>query len=358
MVNIPFHYLDKDHLSPLEEFLYEKYRSKVDTLSSPEDFSPSMVALAKKYPDIAETFCDFWRNVQNSKLTEERYISSGMDISVRSNLRYLSKPQHTHQFFEIAFVVEGQFENIVEQTSLNLRKGDLCFVAPDVPHQFVINNHDSIVYNILVRSSTFQNTFASIYGNNDIVSDFFTRNLYRHKQGTSPYILCKTDCEDIFVQLVNQMIEEEQHPKKFTNRYLNMLFEYFILELLREHEFHFTIGEATDNIEYESITAILRYIQGNYYNSTLSDIARFFNYSEAHLSRLIKKSTGQNFSGIVKTIKLQKATTLLLETNKTISEIVEEIGYTDNSHFYKLFKQHYGMTPIQYKELYEQNKIY
>ncbi len=356
MEPIPFHHIEKEYLSPLEEFIYEKYRNNITILNTPDDYSPSMKALAEKYPDIGASFCEFWNNVQNSKLTEERYLSSGMDISVRSNLRYLSKPKHTHQFFEISFVLEGYFENIVEGTSLMLRKGDLCFLAPDVPHQFVINSHDSIVYNILVRTSTFQNTFANIYGNNDIISDFFTKNLYRHKQGTSPYILCKTDGEDIFRQLLHQMIEEEQRPKKFSRRYINNLFESFMLELLRRHEYHFTIGEATDNIENESITAILRYIQGNYNSLTLSDTARFFNYSEAHLSRLVKKFTGQNFSGIIKTIKLQKASALLLESKKSISEIVEEIGYTDNSHFYKSFKQYYGMTPIQYKELYEKNE--
>jgi AraC-like DNA-binding protein len=65
---------------------------------------------------------------------------------------------------------------------------------------------------------------------------------------------------------------------------------------------------------------------------------------------MIKKFTGQNYSGIIKTIRLQKATNLLLESSKTISEIVEEVGYTDDSHFYKIFKQNYGMTPTQYKE--------
>lgn len=355
MGNIPFHYINKDHLIPFEEFLYEKYRHNLENLSGPEEFPPSMVALSKKYPEIASSFCQICRKIQVLKLSEDSYLSNGMDISVYSNLRYLPKPQHTHQFFEILFVFEGQCVEIVEETTIRLHKGDICFLAPDIPHQVIINNHETIAYNILIRTSTFQNTFANIYGNNDIISDFFTQNLYRNKKGTSPYILCKTDCEDFFIQSVYKMIEEEQHPKKFAKRYLNMLFEFFIVELLRKHEFHFTIGEATDNIEHESITAILRYIQGNYKNLTLSEAARFFHYSEAHLSRMVKRFTGQNFSGIIKTIKLQKATTLLIETHKTISDIVEEIGYTDNSHFYKIFKQHYGMTPIRYKELHEQD---
>lgn len=353
---IPFHYIDKDRLNPLEEFLYEKYRLQLDDIPGPEDFPPSMAALAEKHPDIAQTFRDFCRRVQNPKLTEERYLSNDLDISVSPQLRYLPKPAHTHQFFEILFVLEGHCTNIVEQTRLTLRKGDLCFLAPDVPHQSVINNHETIVYNILVRSSTFQNSFASIYGKNNIISDFFTRNLYRKTKEISPYILCKTDCEDIFVRLIDKMIEEELNCKKFANRYLNTLFEQFILELLRRHENHFTIGESTLNVEYESISVIMHYIQSNHRTLTLSEAARFFNYSEAHLSRMIKRFTGQNYSGIIKTIKLKKATSLLLETNKSVSEIVEEIGYTDNSHFYKTFKQHYGITPLQYKTQHARSK--
>lgn len=54
---IPFYPLEKDHLSPLEEFLYEKYRLGIDDIASPEDYPPSMQALAKRYPEVGENFC-------------------------------------------------------------------------------------------------------------------------------------------------------------------------------------------------------------------------------------------------------------------------------------------------------------
>lgn len=352
MRTIPFHNITKDALSPIEEFLYEKYRSNVDEMKSRNDFTPEMRELSLRYPEIAEKFCDFCHSViSNINCTEDRYMSEGLDISVYSNLRYFPKKEHKHEFFEIILVLNGQCQNEVEGTMLTLSVGDICFLAPNVPHRIIVNSHEGLVYNILIRTSTFQETFAHIYGSDDIISDFFTRNLYRYKQGTSPYIICKTDKEEVYQDLLYKMIEEEQNPGKFSNRYMNNLFQTFILEILRQHEYHFTIGEATDNIEFESITAILKYIQGNYNHLNLSETARFFHYSEAHLSRLIKKFTGQNFSGIIQTIKIQKALKLLLETNKSIAEIVEEIGYSDNSHFYKIFKQHYGMTPIQYKAM-------
>lgn len=352
MGKIPFHPLSKDHLSPLEEFLYEKYRLGLDPLPDPEQYPPSLQALSAKYPDVAARFPDFCKRVMSHKLSEADFMSPGMDLSVSTHLRYLPKPLHSHQFFEILFVVEGQCENLVKKTTLTLKKGDVCFVAPDVPHQLHVFNHDTIVYNILVRTSTFQNAFHNLYGRNDIVSSFFTQNLYRKNSGTSPYIICKTESEPVFCELIDHMVSEEQQGKMFCGQYMNLLFNTFILELLRRHEQHFTVGKATDNVENESITAILRYIQSNYQALTLTEAARFFNYSEAHLSRIIKKYSGQNFSDIIKTIRLQKAVELLEETDLSVSEIAEQMGYTDNSHFHKVFKHAYGLTPIQYRQKY------
>lgn len=285
-----------------------------------------------------------------TKPRESSYLSEGMDLSVYTHLRYLPKPIHFHQFFEILFVAEGHCENIVKQTALSLRKGDVCFLAPGTPHQNQVFNHETIVYNILGRTSTFQSTFSELYGQNDIISSFFTKNLYKRNADTSPYILCRTDNEPIFLELIRKMIDEEQGRRVFAGGYMNLLFKAFIIELLRRHEQHFTVGVATDNVETENITAILRYIQNNYQTLTLTETARFFSYSEAHLSRLIKKFTGQSFSNTIQTIRLQKAAKLLTQTSLSISEIADRTGYADNNYFHKVFKHHFDMTPLQYRQ--------
>jgi len=185
-------------------------------------------------------------------------------------------------------------------------------------------------------------------GQDDIVSDFFTKNTYQ--SGSSPYILCRTDSEEILQKIIMEMLDECARPKKYSVRYLNALLELFIIQLLRLHEFHFTIGKSTDNVENESILAIMRYIQSNFRTVTLPDAAKFFNYSEAHLSRLIKKFTGKNFTGIIQTIKIQYSARLLAEGKMSIAEIIDEVGYTDSSHFYRVFKRYYNMTPARYQQ--------
>lgn len=45
----------------------------------------------------------------------------------------------------------------------------------------------------------------------------------------------------------------------------------------------------------------------------------------------------------------ERAAALLLETTASISEIMDELHFTNTTHFYKCFKEHYHMTPKQYR---------
>ncbi|MGN1004717.1 MAG: AraC family transcriptional regulator [Oscillospiraceae bacterium] len=359
MRKIPFRILPKDRLLPLEEFLYQLYRFQLSTLPDEEHRPAPLQELCLKYPELAEALPDFLTNIQLvDQCSEGRYMDEELDIAVYTHLRYFPKKIHSHQFFELLYISEGHCVNRFENTSIALEKGDVCFIAPDVPHQVQVYNHETIVYNILVRTSTFQEAFNNIYGRNDIVAMFFKQNLYRQSAGASPYMLCKTDSEPILLELIQRIIAEEQGKELFCNEYMKLLFNTFLLELLRRHEQHFTVAKSEDNIEPGNIPAILRYIQSNYQTVTLAEAAHFFNYSEAHLSRIIKKYSGQTFSDIIKTIRLQKSVELLESTDLSITEIAEQMGYTDNSHFHKVFKHAYGLTPIQYRQKYlaEQNE--
>lgn len=352
---INFRNLKANYLIPVEVFFYELYKLNITPPLEIEDFPPSMAALAKKYPQEAIEFCNISKRPAGTYMLERNITINNMDIFVFHPLRYRPTVQHTHQFFEILFVVSGECKNIVDQTELSLKKGDICFLSPDAPHTLMIHRHDTIVYSIVVRTTTFERAFSNLYNKDDIISDFFAHALYTNSSHTTPFLLCHTDCEDSLLQLIEQIVNEQLNQEKFSDRIINIYFELFIAELLRRHEQHFTVGKAAKNVGKINITAMLRYIQDNYKTLTLPQAASFFNCSEAYFSRIIKKYTGQNFVDIIKKIKLKNATELLLEGNKAVSDIIEEIGYTDSSHFYKIFKTNYGMTPIQYKEAYKKD---
>jgi YesN/AraC family two-component response regulator len=77
--------------------------------------------------------------------------------------------------------------------------------------------------------------------------------------------------------------------------------------------------------------------------------AKDFHFHENYLSRKIKNVSNKSFHELLIQSRLQEAERLLTNTNLSISEISNKIGYSKPSYFYKLFKEHYNMTPMEYR---------
>ncbi len=99
-----------------------------------------------------------------------------------------------------------------------------------------------------------------------------------------------------------------------------------------------------------SMQAAIAFIDKNYgMEIKMEDVARYFFISPPYFSAQFKKFTGMTFTGYMKLRRLEWASHLILSTNKKISVIAGEVGYEDEKHFSRLFKEKYGMTPAQYR---------
>ena len=95
---------------------------------------------------------------------------------------------------------------------------------------------------------------------------------------------------------------------------------------------------------------MLHYIQNNYNVATLEKLAQQFHYSASYLSRFIKENTGHSYSHILQTFRLEKAKEYLANTDLSIEEITEKIGYKSQSYLSRAFKREYGIPPQQYRK--------
>lgn len=156
-------------------------------------------------------------------------------------------------------------------------------------------------------------------------------------------------------ECVNQNITSEslnQHVlletfSKISN--LEQCIDWF-LEVIDEFGTHIQIRNT--NIDQTFIQDIIIYIKNNINDQlSLNSVAEHFGLSTGHLSRLFKEKAGIHFSDFVVQTKFEKATQLLLsDPSKKISDIAEELGYSNLTYFTKLFKEKYGMTPTQYRK--------
>lgn len=84
-------------------------------------------------------------------------------------------------------------------------------------------------------------------------------------------------------------------------------------------------------------------------NLSPDQLASALGISRTKLYRDIKGIDGQSLSDYVRNVRLEKATELLLTTNMNVQEVMNEVGFVNSSHFTKIFKLKYGMTPTDYK---------
>ncbi len=98
---------------------------------------------------------------------------------------------------------------------------------------------------------------------------------------------------------------------------------------------------------------ILSFIQTHYRSPdlSLSYIAEHFQLSPSYVSRFLKEHYGILFTEYIFQLRHEEAKRLLVETDKTIRNIVQEVGYVGESKFIERFKKREGLTPGQYRKL-------
>lgn len=99
----------------------------------------------------------------------------------------------------------------------------------------------------------------------------------------------------------------------------------------------------------ERIDEIMNYVQTNYLTVTLEELSRHMHLTPPYLSKYIKEKSGDTFGGIVRTVRMKKACTLLKNGNMTVETIADSVGYPNVEHFNRLFKEKFGMTPVQFR---------
>ena len=97
---------------------------------------------------------------------------------------------------------------------------------------------------------------------------------------------------------------------------------------------------------------LIEYIRANYEEPlSLYSIADEFNRSTPYISRLIKQTTGKNFTDLLTDLRIQKAKELLKTSSYHVNEISHMVGYPNFRYFSRIFKQQTGMTPNDYRKI-------
>lgn len=99
------------------------------------------------------------------------------------------------------------------------------------------------------------------------------------------------------------------------------------------------------------IRKVVEYLQLNSSQKiSLSDLAKLAGLSESYLTKTFKAEVGSTISQYIAYLRCSQAADLLRNTQRSIQEISNYVGYEDNNYFVKVFRKQFNMTPSEYRE--------
>jgi two-component system response regulator YesN len=116
-----------------------------------------------------------------------------------------------------------------------------------------------------------------------------------------------------------------------------------IREQLREYM-------SAESAAVHRIHQAMRYTQEHFLeNLHINDVIKVAAMSRSHFSPLFKEIAGLTFVDYLKTLRIDYAKRLLVETGRSVSQIGEDSGYPDERYFRRLFLKTVGVSPTRYR---------
>lgn len=305
----------------------------------------------KTFPlsDKTDIFILCWNMEEDGKLyaTIKPYKSP---FAYCSTFRSGDKTQnHTHDYIELAYVVEGEFKQRIMGNDILFRKGELCLIDKNCPHQDFLLNHNSIILFIGLANEIFDNVMVENIEEEKILN-FLHTALMKQKDIRQFLHFKPKDQQDnkLEAMLLNLLTELECNDgaAKHISKGLVIRILHYISTM---YDFSLS-NEQRKKMNWLIFEEITKYIEENYVQIAIKELVAKFHFNEDYYNRILKEKAGMTYSEYVQDIRLKNAHKLLLSTDMTIDSIAEKVGYHNKGYFYKIFVEKYGVTPAKLRK--------
>lgn len=281
-------------------------------------------------------------------LTEKDWFAAEASVSVFRHCRYTPAFLHKLEFIKIIYVMSGSCRLFNRQGEIaGMSAGNICIVQPETEHAVFGVGDDCLIVNILMRRSTFEAAFFSLLTEQGTVSAFFWEMLY--KADGSRMLLIKGEPNERVKNPVLELYAEANFQEHRSRLILNSWLCLLIGQIQRIYaEDIVQLGER--RAQSSGMLELLKYMTENIREITLVSAARRFGMSEGYMSRRIAGEFGLTFKQLLRRLRLERAAELLASSDYSAEAAAEAVGYTNQSRFYRNFKEFFGCTPGEYKK--------
>jgi YesN/AraC family two-component response regulator len=266
-----------------------------------------------------------------------------------SGLENWNRRPLVYHFFEIVQVLEGEGIRITNRNNFAYCKGSIFLFTPldcrgfdsKTPTRFCSIRFSEV---FLGQCKTMQER--------EKIRTWLRQleQIFSHHNNFGAVLIRQPADAGILSALIQSMIEE--YRQKQVNHEENL--QHFITLILNVLSRNVSIDDTKAGTEQEQpANRILLHIQQHIRSPeklTVGYLATRFNLSKNYISEYFKKFTGKSLRDYITRYKIRLVQQRLANSTLTISQIADELGFTDESHLSRQFKKHSGLSPLAYRK--------
>ncbi len=276
-------------------------------------------------------------NVVNAK----KLLEAGKLITIRPHTRFVHFPSHSHDYVELIYMCSGSTTHIVNNKEIVLNEGELLFLGQNAVQEIKVANKNDIAVNFIILPEFFHSPLAMIGEEETPLRSFIVNCLSKNESGPC-YLHFKVSdvlpVQNLIENMIWTLINDTANKRRINQTSMGLL----LIHLLN----------CTEKLESDrgEIFKIFRYIEDNFRDGSLSELAEILHYDLYALSRDIKRKTGKSYTDLVQEKRLSQAAFLLKNTSMSVSDIANNVGYENYSYFHRIFKLKFSLSPKKYRD--------
>ncbi len=271
-------------------------------------------------------------------------LPRGKSISVKLNSRPASYSMQAMELatdhYNISYCISGDRRVITPLYSYTYHAGNVSVGQPYMYHRTVPESDEPYINYQIKFTPDFIRPFIENVGQN-VFDEIYSHSVWEFTDNTSQRLKA----------MFSDMLEEYGKQQSYTEFILQGML-YRLLLTVYENKLNKTAEAHTSELTAPIIDT-LYYIESNFAsNITLEEAAGNIHFSVSHFSRVFHAQLGVSFSDYVSSVRLKHAKDLLINSDKSITEIALESGYTNGDYFSAQFKKKTGITPSAFRKNY------
>lgn len=254
-----------------------------------------------------------------------------------------------NNFFELVYIKAGEGTQCINYNLYNYKSGSLFLLPPLKCHSFQIEEPTRFVF------LKFTSEFFNVNGQNaSILQDWFKEAAYilsNYNQLPGDIINNELDRQHICT-LIDVILKENTNYQSSSPSLIKSLMTSILEILLRNIKQSSTYEVAINAEKDDRVTKLLVYINENINKPEflkVEHLAKTFLLSPTYLSEFFRKKIKMSLREYIIKSRLKLVEIRLLNSDFTLTEIANELSFTDASHLSKIFKKYTGLSIREFR---------